>query len=118
MRTDLEHGEIAGILYEFPILNSEFSIAMTQGFAPCCAPVFAAGLAAGVGTVHSGQPITTSFLVSLSFARRSAISASNCSSVSATRIPRSMNMFATERFPEPCQLRGSGMFLFADVLSM
>ena len=35
-----------------------------------------------------------------------------------TPIPRSMNMFAIDRFPEPCQFRGSGMFLFDGELSM
>ena len=42
----------------------------------------------------------------------------NCSSVSDTRCPRSMNMFATERLPEPCQLRGSGTCRFDGELFM
>ena len=62
--------------------------------------------------------MTTLLRVSFSFSRRSAISAWNCSSVSDTRLPRSMNMLATDRLPEPCQLRGSGTFLFAGELSM
>ena len=33
-------------------------------------------------------------------------------------LPRSMNMFATERLPEPCQFLGSGTFLFDGELSM
>src|SRR5205814_5105415 len=80
-----------------------------------CPPVFAG---AGGVTLHSGQPMTLSFFVMCSASRRLAISSWNCSSLSATRIPRSMNMFATERLPDPCQLRGSGTFLFDGELSM
>src|SRR5262249_36202124 len=68
--------------------------------------------------LHSGQPMTLSFFVTCRWSRRFAISSWNCSSVNATRMPRSMNMFATERLPEPCQLRGSGTFLFDGELSM
>src|SRR5262245_1345060 len=82
----------------------------------CCAVlVFAGG---GGAIAHNGQPMTTSFFVRCSFSRRFAISVRNCSSLSATRLPRSMNMLATERLPDPCQLRGSGMFLFDGELSM
>ena len=68
--------------------------------------------------LHSGQPIITALRDSFSFSRRAFISAMNCSSVSDTRLPRSMNMFATDRLPDPCQLRGSGTFLFFGELSM
>ena len=80
--------------------------------------IAAAGAARSGRMVHSGQPITMLLRVSFSFSRRAAISAWNCSSVRDTRLPRSMNMFATERLPEPCQLRGSGTFLFDSELSM
>src|SRR5262249_462788 len=75
-------------------------------------------IAAGGVTRHNGQPMTLSFFVRWRCSRRLAISAWNCSSLSATRMPRSMNMFATERLPEPCQLRGSGTFLLVGELSM
>ena len=77
------------------------------------------GAAGGWGnTLHSGHPITTVLRVSFNFSRRAAISAWNCSSVRNTRLPRSMNMLATERLPDPCQLRGSGTFLFDGELSI
>src|SRR5262245_47661732 len=81
----------------------------------CCVVLFAVG---GGATVQSGQPITTSLRVRWSFSRRLVISVRNCSSDNATRLPRSMNILATERLPEPCQLRGSGMFLFDGELSI
>ena len=51
--------------------------------------------------LHSGQPITMLLRVSFNFSRRAAISAWNCSSVRNTRLPRSMNMLATDRLPDP-----------------
>src|SRR5262249_48695110 len=88
-------------------------------FFHCCGlPVSAFSSGFGGVRVHSGQPIPLSFLVRCSFSRRFFISSWNCSSVNATRMPRSMNMFATERLPEPCQLRGSGTFLLVGELSM
>src|SRR4029079_11685154 len=80
---------------------------------PPGAVIFGAGV-----TRHSGQPMTLSFFVRWRCSRRFAISSWNCSSVSATRMPRSMNMFATERLPEPCQLRGSGTLRLVGELSM
>ena len=68
--------------------------------------------------MQSGHPITWSLGPSARRSRRSAISSTNCSSVSATRMPRSMNMLATERFPEPCQLRVSGTLRFESDVSM
>ena len=68
--------------------------------------------------MQRGHPAMWSFLSTPRAFRRSAISRTNWSSVSSTRFPRSMNMFETERFPEPCQFLGSGMFGFAVVLSI
>src|SRR4029079_15977452 len=53
---------------------------------------FCCDAGAGGMMLHSGQPITMLLRVSFSLSRRAAISALNCSSVSATRLPRSMNM--------------------------
>src|SRR5678815_477895 len=83
----------------------------------CCCCCVVAGRGFG-NTVQSGQPMTLSFFVRCSLSRRCAISAWNCSSVSDTRCPRSMNMFATDRFPDPCQFLGSGTFLLPGELFM
>src|SRR5687767_8582493 len=90
-------------------------------FIYCCWPGFAVaavGLAGGGITLHSGQPTITSGRFGPRRSRRFAISAWNSSSVNGMIWPRSMNMFAIDRFPDPCQLRGSGMFLLFGVLSM
>ena len=59
---------------------------------------------------HSGQPTMTSLPGFC--ARRFVISSLNWSSVKETRAPRSMNMLATERLPEPANYAESGTFLF------
>lgn len=70
------------------------------------------------GAKHNGQPMTWSFGPRFSAWRRFSISAKNCSSVMDTRLPRSINMLVTERFPEPCQFLGSGTFGLVSVLFM